>query len=157
MATGKIKSMYPPGNSGSHPGAGKISEDGTGNTYVFQTPGDVADGIVLSEGTAVTFDVTNGKSVSNVKQVVVLPTCTLNTSATDVHLGDSVTLSWTSQNATSLIMNRGVGDLSPVSGGSIDVIPDGTANTSIIYAISASNSAGQARAGVTINLLSSNQ
>lgn len=63
---GTIKDTFPPGNNGTQPGAGRITEDGTGTNYVFQTPDDVAPGLTLSEGMKVNFEA-NGRQATGVK------------------------------------------------------------------------------------------
>ena len=149
MATGKVKSMYPPGNNGSRAGAGQITEDGTGKKYVFQTPADVDQASVpIIAGTAVSFDIGNGNSVGNVKLAVVAPTCTLTTSSTSVAAGGSVTLSYTSQNAESLSIEPGIGPV-PIPSGDVPTPP---INASTTFTLTAKNSAGTATAVVTIQL-----
>ena len=61
---GVIKDLHPPMNDGTHHGVGMIIGD-DGKKYVFQTPSD-NDGIVLTTGDVVTFDVTNERHVTNV-------------------------------------------------------------------------------------------
>jgi uncharacterized membrane protein YgcG len=54
------------------------------------------------------------------------PVCTLAGSPSTINLGDSATLSWTSENATSGSINQGVGALSPVTAGNTAVSPAAT-------------------------------
>lgn len=51
------------------------------------------------------------------------PACTLNASSTSINPGESVTLSWESEFATSGSINGNIGAVSPASHGSIDVFP----------------------------------
>ena len=51
------------------------------------------------------------------------PACTITVSRSSINTGQSVTVSWTSVNATSGSITGGVGSVSPVSGGSIDLFP----------------------------------
>jgi hypothetical protein len=148
MATGKIKTLYPPGNKGNRPGAGQIIDDATGAKYVFQTPDDVDPNVPLDAGMPVTFDITSGKSVGNVR--LALPTCTLTSDVESVGVEGDVTLSWTSQNATSLSIDNGVGNVTPLASGSIVVNPD----SSTTYTLTASNASGlTATASVDISVV----
>jgi hypothetical protein len=55
------------------------------------------------------------------------PVCTLKASVSEVTLGENnVTLSWTSDNASSGSMNESVGNLTPVTSGSVSVTPSQT-------------------------------
>jgi hypothetical protein len=151
MAIGKIKDLYPPGNNGSHPGSGRIAEDGTGNVYVFQTPRDLDGDFVLTAGTPVNFDLSNGNSVSNVRQAitiaVTLTAGPVQTIETPNSTYQQCTLSWTSQGADSLQIDNLVGAV-PTPSGSIDVrVPART----VTFTITATNAAGQtATASVSV-------
>lgn len=151
MATGKIKDLYPPGNNGSRNGAGQITLDGTSDNYVFQTPDDIDQASVpISAGTPVTFDIGNGKQAGNVKQVAP-PTCTLTANPTRIVVGSSTILTWASVNAVTLTIDNGVGNVTPLAGGQIEVAPP----TSIVYTLTATNSSGQsASASVSIAVAS---
>lgn len=54
------------------------------------------------------------------------PICTLAATPSAINVGQSVTLTWTSTNATSASINNGVGSVTPVAGGSIVVSPAAT-------------------------------
>ena len=54
------------------------------------------------------------------------PTVTLSASPTSIFAGQSVTLTWTSTNATSVVLDNNLGAVQPVSGGSITVSPTQT-------------------------------
>ncbi|MBI4930607.1 MAG: hypothetical protein HY841_07585 [Bacteroidetes bacterium] len=148
MAKGVIKSLYPPGNNGSRNGAGQITEDVTLKKYVFQTPADVDPASVpLSVGTPVVFDA-NGNQAGGVK-LPPPPTCTLTANPTSIKLGESVTLSWTSENADTITIDNGVGNVTPVAAGSKTVTPTDV----FTYNLTAANSSGQtATASITIQL-----
>lgn len=72
-ATGKIKSLYPPGNNGSRPGSGVIvprNSSGTleGPPYlIFQTPKDVVARAILSEGLNVTYTLGKNNQATDVQ------------------------------------------------------------------------------------------
>ncbi len=72
------------------------------------------------------------------------PTVELTASAQTITMGESATLSWTSTNAASCVVDPGVGTVEP--NGSIDVSPTETTT----YTISATGTGGTATAQVTI-------
>lgn len=78
-----------------------------------------------------------------------LPTVTLNASPTFVRSGDSVTLNWTSTDATQVEISPGVGQVAPE--GSTKVTP----LTSTTYAITASGPGGTADASVRVTVSAS--
>ncbi|MEP7312887.1 MAG: PQQ-dependent sugar dehydrogenase [Pseudomonadota bacterium] len=55
-----------------------------------------------------------------------LPTCTLAGVPASIIEGNSATLSWTSNNASSLSINQGIGSVTPVAAGSQNVTPAAT-------------------------------
>ena len=73
-------------------------------------------------GTATTND---GKSVTCSATITVTPTgpnspsCTLSASPTKVNIGEHTTLTWTTTNGGMFSIDQGVGDVTPVSGGSV--------------------------------------
>jgi hypothetical protein len=151
MATGKIKSVFPPGNQGNKPGAGQIIEDVTGAKFVFHTPDDLDPAAVpISGGTAINFDIGSGNSVSNVRLAAPALACTLNANPTSVKVGVQSTLSWTSSNANQLVIDNGVGDVTTLNPSSVPVAPRGTTT----YTLTATNSAsGQSvSASVTVQV-----
>jgi peptidoglycan-associated lipoprotein len=74
------------------------------------------------------------------------PTVTLNASNTFVHPGDSVTLNWTSTNATDLDLSPGIGKVAPE--GSQPVTP----SESTTYTIKASGPVGSTSASVRVTV-----
>ena len=74
------------------------------------------------------------------------PTITLQASSTFIQKGETVTLSWSSTNATSLTLSPGVGSVAPE--GSTRVTPD----SSTTYTISASGPGGTADASTRITV-----
>ena len=82
--------------------------------------------------------------------VLAAPTATLTASPTTIEAGDEVTLTWTTAEAVSALIDQGVGALIPAAGGSVIVTP--TANTD--YTLTATNRiGGSVTASVTINVL----
>jgi peptidoglycan-associated lipoprotein len=75
-----------------------------------------------------------------------LPTVTLNASATSIHPGESVTLSWSSTNATDLNLTPDVGKVAPE--GSTTVNP----SQSTTYTITATGPGGSANASVSVTV-----
>ncbi len=51
------------------------------------------------------------------------PACTISVSSNSIKTGQSITISWTSTNATEGSITGGIGGVSPVSSGSIDMFP----------------------------------
>jgi peptidoglycan-associated lipoprotein len=74
------------------------------------------------------------------------PTITLQASSTFIQKGETVTLSWSSTNATSLTLSPGVGSVAPE--GSTRVTPD----SSTTYTINASGPGGTADASTRITV-----
>jgi peptidoglycan-associated lipoprotein len=74
------------------------------------------------------------------------PTVTLNTSTTSIHPGESVTLNWSSTNATDLNLTPGVGKVAPE--GSTTVNP----TESTTYTITATGPGGSANASVSVSV-----
>jgi peptidoglycan-associated lipoprotein len=74
------------------------------------------------------------------------PTVTLNASSTFVHTGDTVTLNWTSTNATTLDLSPGVGSVAPE--GSAPVTP----TESTTYTIKATGPGGSTSASVRVTV-----
>ncbi len=74
------------------------------------------------------------------------PTVTLQASSTSIQKGDSVTLNWSSTNATELNLAPGLGRVSPE--GSTSVTPD----ESTTYTITATGPGGSAEASVRITV-----
>ena len=153
MATGKIGSLYPPGNNGSSHGAGKIIPDGGGKGIVFQTPQDVNQASVpLVVGQSITYDLTGGQ-IGNISTPAPAVACTLQANPTQIKAGESATLSWTSQSAVDLSIDNGIGSVTPLLSGSITITPKLTA----IYTITATDSSGatasaSAQIAVSVNI-----
>jgi len=64
--TGSIKNMFPPTNNGTKRGAGMI-DGGDSPDKVFQTPGD-NNGMILSVGQTVTFEVDEHGNITSITQ-----------------------------------------------------------------------------------------
>lgn len=147
MARGIVSKLHPPGNNGSRQGAGKITPESGGKDIVFQTPRDVAPGTILSEGMSIVYDSPDGKTITNIQ--VALPVCELTSNVEAVGVGGAVTLSWTSQFATSLSIDNGVGNVSPLNQGSVVVHPELTTT----YTLTAVNPSGSATSSVDITVV----
>jgi peptidoglycan-associated lipoprotein len=77
------------------------------------------------------------------------PTVTISASSTFVHTGDSITLNWTSTNATQVEISAGIGQVAPE--GSTKVTPA----ASTTYAVTASGPGGTANASVRVTVSAS--
>ncbi|MBU2220838.1 hypothetical protein KKD81_02790 [Patescibacteria group bacterium] len=76
---------------------------------------------------------TNGQTVTCAATITVtitpppqIPVCTLVANPTTINPGGTSTLTWTTQNVTSAVIDQGIGNIAPVSGGSVSVSPSGT-------------------------------
>lgn len=78
------------------------------------------DGIQSSVPSGMTRD---GSGNCTPTQPVVI--CTLTASASTITPGQNVTLTWTTQNATSFVLNQGIGAVTPTTGGTKVVQPTG--------------------------------
>jgi|JI81BgreenRNA_FD_contig_123_63178_length_6088_multi_8_in_1_out_0_1 YD repeat-containing protein len=84
------------------------------------------------------------------------PSCTLSASPGTIALGSSTTLSWTSANASSASINNGVGNVTPVGGGSVVVTP-GATTTYTLTVVGALGSQATQQVTVTVNAAGFNQ
>ena len=80
-------------------------------------------------------------------QVTVMSS-TLAASPTSIVQGNSSNLTWSSVNATSASINNGVGSVSPVSGGSVNVSPSSTTT----YTLTVNGPAGQHQSQATVTV-----
>lgn len=78
------------------------------------------------------------------------PTVTINASTTSINAGDSVTLNWTSTNASDLNLSPGIGKVPPE--GSQTVTP----TESTTYQITATGPGGSAQASVRVTVTAAN-
>lgn len=118
--------------------------DGSGNaTFTNVTPGlhTVSEVIPNSNWTQLSVTPNNGLVIvpgGSVCAAVVFknqqvvtnnppPTCTLSANPHSIDAGDTVGLTWTTTNATSITIDHGVGSVTPVAGGTKNVNP--TVNT----------------------------
>jgi hypothetical protein len=74
------------------------------------------------------------------------PTCSLSANPTSITQGSATTLSWTSQNATAISINQGIGSVSPVASGSRSASP--TATTT--YTATATGTGGSGQCSTTV-------
>jgi len=87
-----------------------------------------ATAVSVSSTVTYTMTVTSPFGATNTCQTTITvttpgPACTITVSRSSINTGQSVTVSWTSVNATSGSITGGIGSVSPVSGGSIDLFP----------------------------------
>ncbi|MGZ3864642.1 MAG: hypothetical protein ACXVPN_06325 [Bacteroidia bacterium] len=69
MATGIIKDLFPTGNDGSADGAARVTDDVSGQDYVFFTPDNVPSSTVpLAAGAKVSFDI-SGDTADNIQKI----------------------------------------------------------------------------------------
>jgi peptidoglycan-associated lipoprotein len=94
----------------------------------------------------VTPTTTRTTSTPQVQQAAARPTVTLQASSTFIQKGDSVTLTWSSTNATSLVLAPSVGSVSPE--GNAKVSP----TESTTYTITATGPGGSADTNVRITV-----
>jgi lysophospholipase L1-like esterase len=81
------------------------------------------------------------------------PSCNLSVTPSSIMAGQSANLSWTSQNAASLVIDQGIGDVTPVASGSVTISPSATTT----YTATASDPVlGSVTCARTITVLSSN-
>lgn len=62
---GKVTALFPPGNNGKQRGAGQLTDNSTGDMYVFQTPQDATGTIAIDM--KVVYEVGNGGNATGVK------------------------------------------------------------------------------------------
>ena len=79
------------------------------------------------------------------------PTCALGATPASIPAGSAATLSWTTSNATSLVVDQGVGSVTPVAAGTRSVTP-GTTTT---YTATATGGGGTATCSVTVTVTGS--
>ncbi len=77
------------------------------------------------------------------------PTCTLTATPSSISTGASSALSWTTTDATSLTINNGVGDASPVAAGSVTVTPGTT--TTYTGTVTGDGGTGTCTATITVS------
>ncbi|MES2135390.1 MAG: hypothetical protein V4449_04070 [Patescibacteria group bacterium] len=87
-----------------------------------------ATAVSISNTITYTMTVTSGFGATATCQTTITvttpgPACTITVSRSSIRTGESVTVSWTSANATSGSITGGIGSVSPVAGGSIDMFP----------------------------------
>lgn len=76
------------------------------------------------------------------------PECTLVADPTTIDAGGSSTLTWTTKNATTATINRGIGDVSPVSGGTVSVSP----SEDTTYTLTATGPGGTVTCNTEVNV-----
>ncbi len=89
-----------------------------------------------------------GTETASVTITVPVPTVTLTATETTIINGNSTTLNWTSLNATSLLIDNGVGTVTPVASGNVEISPTVTTT----YTITATGPSGTETASVTVTV-----
>jgi len=97
----------------------------------FGTFDATSGSIIVSPSSTKTYDLScTGPSgtISDSLSIMVItptgaPTCTLDASPRNIVVGNTTKLTWTSTNATSAVINNGVGMISLVSVGDVDITP----------------------------------
>lgn len=117
-------------------------------TYTYDALGRVV-GVTYSDGSSIayTYDAA-GNRTQVVQANPAAPAATFSANPTSIAPGASSTLSWTSSNATSLTIDNGVGAVTPVGGGSVNVSPATT--TTYTATISGPGGATVRQATVTV-------
>jgi hypothetical protein len=145
---GIIKNTFPPGNDGTHHGAGQITETSSGKKFVFQIPSDIDPTMIpLQIGMSVIFETTNGHDATGVAKAlteiaIVSFSGTLNEQI--------ITFSWNVTGADTLEINNGVGYVTPSTQGTVDFAFAGIDS----FVLSASNKAtGAAMKQLAIKIL----
>lgn len=80
------------------------------------------------------------------------PSCTLSANPTDFVTGNSTVLSWTTNNADAFAINQGIGNVTPVAGGSFQHWPPVVG--SLTYTGTATGASGSANCYATVNISS---
>lgn len=109
--------------------------------------------IIVSPTVNTTYTITaagpNGPATAQASVVVhPNPASTLSASPTSITQGASSTLSWTSSNATSASIDNGVGAVTPVAGGSVNVTPSNTTT----YTLTVNGPGGQHQSQATVTV-----
>ncbi len=118
-------------------------------TYTYDTLGRVTT-VTYSNGATITYSY---DPAGNRIQLVQTPGTgppagTFSANPTSINQGGSSTLSWTSSNATTASIDNGVGSVTPVAGGSVQVSPSSTT----IYTLTLSGPGGQTTLQATVTV-----
>lgn len=102
----------------------------------FSTGSTTSGSIIISPSVTTTYDIEctgPGGTVNDSVTIIVntggggnTPTCSLTADPHNIVHGGDTELTWTSTDATSVTIDNGVGSVSPVDGGDVDVSPNNT-------------------------------
>lgn len=125
-------------------------------TYTYDALGrliraDYADGSAL----VYTYDANGNRTQMQQSAPGVLPGGTLSATPSSITVGSSALLVWTTTDATSIVIDNGVGGVSPVAGGSVSVSPVTT--TTYTATITGPGGSIQRQATVTVTPSGFNQ
>lgn len=104
--------------------------------------------VTFADGSIVQYSYDAAGNRTQVVRTSPAPTGALSASPTMINLGQSSTLSWTSANATSVVIDHGVGSVTPVVAGSVSVSP--TATTTYTATITGLGGSVQRQTTVTV-------
>ena len=125
-------------------GVGSVTPVASGSTSV--APGSTTTYTMTAMGAGGTITCTATVTVSDPPPPA--PTCALSANPSSITTGDSSTLSWTSTNATSVSIDQGVGNVTPVAAGSVSVSPLSTTT----YTLTATGSGGTVVCDTTVTV-----
>lgn len=119
--------------------------NGIGNVTPVSAGSITTPALTATTTYTITATGSNGSTATASQQVTVTaasttPTVTLASSASAVNPGQTVTLTWTSTNATSAQINDGIGTVSPVAGGTVT---SPAINSNTTFTITVSGAGGQ--------------
>ncbi len=124
------------------------------NTYTLPAAGGTQN--VTPAVTTTYFATATGVNASTAQAAVTVavlqpaPTVTLNVSPAAIFAGQKITLTWTSTNATSVVIDNNVGAVQPVTGGSVTLHQPPTQTTT--YTATATGDGQQATATATVTV-----
>jgi YD repeat-containing protein len=119
--------------------------------YTYDALGRIRT-VTYPNGATITYTYDDAGNRTQVTQVAgaAAPTGTFSASPASISPGGSATLSWTSANATSAAIDNGVGAVSPVAGGSVQVSPSATTT----YTLTLNGAGGQTTLQTTVTVTS---
>lgn len=115
--------------------------------YTYDALGRIAT-VTYPNGATITYSYDAAGNRTQVVQVEGSPTGAFSANPTTIGSGGSSTLSWTSSGATSASIDQGVGAVTPVSGGSVQVSPASTT----IYTLTLTGAGGQRQYQATVTV-----
>ena len=118
-------------------------------TYTYDALGRIST-VTYPNGATITYTYDPAGNRTQVVQVAgtPAPSGTFTANPTSISPGGSSTLSWTSSNATSATIDNGVGSVTPVAGGSVQVSP----TTTTTYTLTLTGVGGQTTLQATVTV-----